>query len=302
MAAPAGVEVRRDVEYGVANGKRLLLDAYLPSDAGSARRSAVVLIHGGGFRMGDKASFEPEARKLVARRGWVAFSINYRLDEPAAFPAEVEDAQAAVRWIRANAAAYGVDPARIGALGESAGAHLAAMLATLGEGGRDEGSRIEAAVSWSGPMDLTALARERGDSWGASLLGCTLAACPDRYGEFSPITHVDGTDAPLSLITSTNELVPMSQTESMASRIEDENGITQIQRLEGTRHALDYRDEVYNATEVFLQKFIDPPARTSIGTAVFAVTMLVVVAAFGVLVARARRRRTPIAAGAGVRT
>lgn len=276
------------MEFGVANGKRLLLDAYVPTD-GTSQRPAVVLIHGGGFRAGDKASFEPEARKLVERKGWVAFSVNYRLDEPAAFPAEVEDVQAAVRWIRANARDYRVDPKRIGALGESAGAHLAAMLAVVGEGDRTTGSRIEAAVSWSGPMDLTALARERGDSWAVPLMGCSLSACPDAFARFSPITHVDGTDAPLSLITSTNEIVPMSQTEAMASRIEDEQGTTQIQRLEGTRHALDYRDEVWNPTVVFLERFIDPPARTSIGTVVFALTVLVVVAAAGVAVVNRRR-------------
>ncbi|MGH9222958.1 MAG: alpha/beta hydrolase fold domain-containing protein [Acidimicrobiales bacterium] len=283
--------MRRDVEYGVANGKRLLLDAYVPTD-GSSRRPAVVLIHGGGFRAGDKASFEPEARKLVERKGWVAFSINYRLDETAAFPAEVEDVQAAVRWIRANARDYRVDPTRIGALGESAGAHLAAMLATLGEGDRDDGARIEAAVSWSGPMDLTALARQRGDAWGVPLMGCSLAACPDKFAQFSPITHVDGSDAPLSLINSTNELVPLAQAEAMASRIEDAQGITQVQRLDGARHALDYRDEVWNPTELFLAKFIDPPAKTSIGTVVFAVTVLVVVALAGVAVLR--RQRTQV--------
>lgn len=268
----------------------MLLDAYLPADrGGSARHPAIVLIHGGGWRAGDKASFEPEARKLVAK-GWAAFSVNYRLDEPTAFPAEVEDVQAAVRWIRANAAQYHVDPKRIGALGESAGAHLAAMLAVLGSGRQDTGARIAAAVSWSGPMDLTALAKERGDSWAVPLMGCSLAACPDKFAEFSPITHVDGTDAPLSLINSKNELVPISQTEEMAKKIEDQQAITQVQRLDGTRHALDYRDEVWAPTELFLQKFIDPPGKTSVGTGVFVVTLVVMVAGAAVAFVVARRR------------
>src|SRR5205823_7742189 len=122
-AAQTGtVDVRTDVQYGVADGKPLLLDAYVPQAAGGERRPAVLLIHGGGFRVGDKRSFEPEARKLAAK-GWVAFSVNYRLDEPVVFPAEVDDAQTAVRWVRAHAGEYQVDPKRIGALGESAGGH-----------------------------------------------------------------------------------------------------------------------------------------------------------------------------------
>ena len=279
--------MRRDVEYGVANGKRLLLDAYLPAGGRSERRPAVVLIHGGSFRGGEKWWFEPEARKLAAK-GFVAFSIDYRVDEPTAFPAEVDDVQNAVRWIRANAAQYGVNPKRIGALGESAGAYLAAMLATLGQGDRTVGARIEAAVSWSGPMDLAAFARERGPGWEVPLMGCSLAACPDKFAQFSPITHVDGSDAPLSLINSTDELVPLSQADAMATAIEDENAITQVQRLEGTRHAFEYRDDVWNPTEAFLAKYLDPPPATSPGTVVFAVTVLVIVAGAAALVVRRR--------------
>jgi acetyl esterase/lipase len=287
------VEVRTDIEYGVANGKRLLLDAYVPAPDGDKLRPAVILIHGGGFRAGDKRSFEPEARHL-AGKGWVAFSVNYRLDEPTAFPAEVDDVQAAVRWVRANGAEYQVDPERIGALGESAGGHLTAMLATSGEGARDRGARIRVGVAWSGPMDLTALARLRGDQWGVPLLGCSLAACPERFAAASPITHVDRTDAPLFLINSTDELVPRTQAVSMASRIEDVGAVTQLQIIPGTRHALDYREEVWPQTELFLQKHLaSGDDGTSPGTIAFVATVAVMLAgaAAGAAVIRRRRRR-----------
>ncbi|MDQ4096328.1 MAG: alpha/beta hydrolase [Actinomycetota bacterium] len=286
------VDVRIDVEYGVANGKRLLLDAYVPAPEGDKVRPAVILIHGGGFRAGDKRSFEPEARRL-AEKGWVAFSVNYRLDEPTAFPAEVEDVQAAVRWVRANAAEYQVDPERIGALGESAGGHLTAMLATLGEGALDRGARIRAGVAWSGPMDLTELARLRGDQWGVPLLGCSLAACPERFAAASPIAHVDGTDAPLFLINSTEELVPRSQAVAMATRVEDLGAPTQLQIIPGTRHALDYRDEVWPQTDLFLQKHLaSGDEGTSPGTIAFVATVAVVLlgAVLGTAVVLGRRR------------
>lgn len=290
VRAQVEVEVRRDVQYGVAGAKGLLLDAYVPPDrSDGSLRPAVVMIHGGGFRAGDKGSWEPEARK-VAEKGWVAFSVDYRLDEPTAFPAEADDVQAAVRYVRDNAAEYGIDPARIAAVGESAGGTLAALLATLGTGSLDEGARVRAAVAWSAPLDLTRLARERGDAWGAPLIGCALAACPDRYAAASPITHVDPTDAPTFLITSEEEIVPATQSFDMAIRLEDEGVTVRLTRLKGSRHALDYRDEMWGSTLNFLDTHLELDPRRNYGTVAFAVTVLVTAALGGLLMLRHTRR------------
>jgi acetyl esterase len=255
LAAPAGAqpaaEIHRDIEYGTANGKRLLLDAYVPP-AGESRRPAVVMIHGGGWRVGDKASWRPEAERL-ATKGWVAFSVNYRLDEPAVFPAEIEDVQAAVRWVRAHAEEYKVDPARIAAIGESAGGHLAAMLATLGTGALDRDARIRVGAAWSPPVDLTALAGSRGAGWIGPLLGCNQQTCPDRLAQSSPVTHVDGTDAPLYLVSSTEELVPLSQSQAMAERLKAAGVEHRLDVYPGNRHALDFRDDAWNPTLAFLE-------------------------------------------------
>jgi acetyl esterase/lipase len=252
-AAP-GVEVRRDVVYGTAGGKPLLLDAYVPPGPASDR-PAVLLVHGGGFRVGDKASFAPEATRL-AERGWVAFSVNYRLDEVSAFPAEADDVQAAVRWVRAHADGYGADASRIGALGESAGGSLTALLATLGEGPLDTGARVKAGVAWSGPMDHTELARERGDDWAMQVMGCTLAACGERFDQASPVTHVDRSDAPLLLFNSTDELVPLRQARAMDARLGRAGVDHELRVLPGDRHALDYRDEAWPATVAFLDRYL----------------------------------------------
>jgi acetyl esterase len=254
LGAPAratqpSFDVRRDIEYGTANGKRLLLDAYVPP--GTERRPAIVMLHGGGWRVGDKASWRPEAEQLAAK-GWVAFSVNYRLDEPAVFPAEIDDAQAAVRWVRAHAEEYRVDPARIGALGESAGGHLTAMLATLGSGAADKGARIRVGAAWSPPVDLTALAGSRGASWIGPLLGCTQETCPDRLAQSSPVTHVDPTDAPLYLANSTNELVPLIQAQAMAERLKAAGVDHRLDVFPGNRHALDFRADAWAPTLAFL--------------------------------------------------
>ena len=290
--AQAPVDIRRDVEYGTANGKRLLLDAYVPP-AGEDRRPAVVMIHGGGWRAGDKASWRPEAERLAAK-GWVAFSINYRLDEPAVFPAEIDDARAAVRWVRAHAEEYKVDPARIAAIGESAGGHLAAMLATLGSGDLDDGARIRVGAAWSPPVDFTALAGSRGAGWVGPLLGCNQQTCPDLLAQSSPVTHVDRTDAPLYLVSSTDELVPLSQSQAMAARLKAAGVDHRLDVYPGNRHALDFRADAWAPTLEFLEKHLAAPAEEDDeappwAEAAMAVTVL---GAAGALLLQRRRRAT----------
>jgi acetyl esterase/lipase len=285
--AAAGVDVRHDVQYGTANGKPLLLDAYVPP-AGPDRRPAVVMIHGGGWRTGDKASWAPEAN-LLAERGWVAFSVNYRLDEPSVFPAEVEDVQAAVRWVRSKADEYRVDPERIGALGESAGGHLTAMLATLGSGALDNDARIRVGAAWSPPVDLAELARLRGDQWAAPLVGCTLASCPDRLAQASPVTHVDASDAPIYLINSAEEQVPLSQAQAMAARLDAAGIDHRLDVLPGARHALDYREDAWGPTLAFLDEHLTARTeRRSFPTIPVAVAAIVIVALGAAVVIRRR--------------
>lgn len=303
LVTPAGaaatVDVRRDtsapapiidIQYGTANGKRLLLDAYVPP-AGDERRPAAVMIHGGGWRLGDKASWQPEAEQLAAR-GWVAFSINYRLDEPAVFPAEIDDAQAAVRWVRAHAEEYGVDTSRIAAIGESAGGHLAAMLATLGTGPLDRDARIRVGAAWSPPVDLSALAASRGAGWIGPLLGCNRETCPERLAQSSPVNQVDGTDAPLYLVNSTEELVPLSQAQAMADRLQAAGVDHRLDVYPGNRHALDFRADAWAPTLAFLEAHLGPsPQPGSTARVPWTAGIAVGVVAAAAVVWRQRRRR-----------
>jgi len=264
---PAGaanpIVVRRDVPYATAEGRALLLDAYVPSSARTTR-PAVVLVHGGGWRKGDKRDFSAEARRF-ATMGWVAFSVDYRLATPSAFPAEVDDVSAAVRWVRTHAGDYGVDPARIGALGPSAGGHLVAMLATVGEGPLDAGARIRAAVSWSGPMDLTRLAGPGGvPDLTAPLFECTPDTCPEQWADASPVSHVDPTDAPLLLINSSDELVPLDQAREMADRLRAAGVVHRLDVLPGSRHGQDFSVDEWKPTVAFLQRFLEPQAAPAV--------------------------------------
>src|SRR5947207_2192374 len=138
LAVPP-IHVEHDLHYGPS--PQQTLDVYVAS----GRPRAVVLIHGGGFHSGSKESLDPTALRF-AQSGWTAFSISYRLVPPAPWYAAKEDALAAVRWVRAHAAEFGFDPARLAVFGASAGGNLAALAATVASGR----SLVAVAASWSG--------------------------------------------------------------------------------------------------------------------------------------------------------
>ena len=158
---PDSVLAERKVEYSAVGGRQTL-DIIRPREASSSPRPAILLVHGGGFRAGAKESHLPLATRL-AGRGYVAATANYRLSPRNQFPAAVQDVKAAVRFLRANAAKYNIEPSHIGALGGSAGGHLVLMLGlTAGveefEGSgpnRDQSSAVQCVVDEYGPTDFT---------------------------------------------------------------------------------------------------------------------------------------------------
>ena len=199
------------VVYGEADGQELLLDVARPPDR-DAPRPAVVLLHGGAWKMGtaDRTSMNGPALAL-AEDGYVTFNVEYRLTgDPAGdhlWPAQLDDAQRAVRWVRANAGRYGVDPNRVGAYGHSAGGHLAAMLGVRESRVNDDpeladmSSRVDAVVTIAGQMDLGIPYPKDFDRQAlAALLGGTPDEEPAAYRDASPITWVDAKSAPFLII------------------------------------------------------------------------------------------------------
>jgi acetyl esterase/lipase len=163
---PANVVADIDVRYGPAANTANLLDVYRRKDVGAGPLPAVVWIHGGAWFLGDKT---PCPALPLIDHGFVVVSINYRLTSAGPFPAQIEDCKGAIRFIRAHAAEYHVDPDRIGVWGESAGGHLAALLGTSGGsaavegdvgGNLDQSSRVQAVCDWFGPTDLTQFTAE----------------------------------------------------------------------------------------------------------------------------------------------
>jgi len=251
--ASTQVAVEQGIVWRTVHGEELALDAYIPAGGGNDR-AAVVLIHGGGWSAGDKSSYAEQARKL-AELGYVAIAVNYRLVPEHPLPAALEDVQAAVSWLRADAQVrhYGIDPHRIGVLGASAGGQLAVMLGTVGTGANDAGSRVAAVVSWSGVFDFTTVGIDD-----ASLLGCRPASCPEVAAAASPITQVDRTDAPTLLVTSAEDaIVPATQSKAMAAALSGAAIENQLLVIDGSAHAV-LGDEAWAATVAFLDTHLQP--------------------------------------------
>jgi acetyl esterase/lipase len=161
--------IQRDVVYGTTAGVGLKLDLFFPRTRTAGPWPLIVVVHGGGWSEGDKYGFDlPQARGK-----YLVASINYRMFPAFRFPAMIEDVKLAIRYLRANAAGYNLDPERVAILGHSAGAHLAALAALSGpESGWDLGdhldqsSAVKAAIILSGPSDL---ARTFSDQWAEGL-------------------------------------------------------------------------------------------------------------------------------------
>jgi acetyl esterase/lipase len=207
--------------------------------------------------------------RQLAERGFAAFSIEYRPSTTAPFPAALEDVQAAVRFVRAHAARYHVDPRRLAAAGGSSGGHLAALLATWGEGSTDVGARVRLALSWSGPMDLEPLLRSPNRelvSIVQTFLGCSASspACADKARLASPITHVDPSDGAFYLTNSVDEIIPASQARQMASALAQADLPHEVTFLTSGHHGLNAAASYkgFDPAFAFLTQWIEPGVET----------------------------------------
>ena len=207
----ASLEAHEGLIYARYGDRELELDLYRPAGQ-RARLPAIVCIHDGGWFQGERTKMTPLAQTLAAQ-GYVTVAISYRLSGEAPFPAALHDAKAAVRWLRANAATYGIDPTAIGVTGLSAGGHLAALLATSagipaleGDGGHaDQSSAVQAAVAMGAPSDLeTDRIREKSllpdDRNYRPFFGASQTDRPATYALASPRHHIDPTDPPLAFM------------------------------------------------------------------------------------------------------
>jgi acetyl esterase/lipase len=267
---PAGATVHRDLPYVTGGHPRQVLDLYLPG--GEKPVPLIVWVHGGAFRAGSKEAGVP-LDYLDA--GYAIASVNYRLSQHARFPAQIDDCKAAVRWLRAHAAQYSLDPARFGSWGPSAGGHLVAMLGTTGhvdpfEVGEhlDVSSRVQAVVDYFGPTDFLQMDAHRmpegmvhdaPDSPESQLVGGPIQEHPARVAAANPITYVSAKAPPFLIVHGElDPLVPHHQSELLVAALERAGVPVTFYTAKGAGHGGFTDPVVAEMTRAFLAQHLRP--------------------------------------------
>ena len=234
------------------------LDVYLPEE-GDGPFPVIVYIHGGAFKGGDKRfGVGPMLRGL--RRGYAVVAINYRLSGEAKWPAQINDVKAAIRWARANAEKYKLDPGRLAVWGGSAGGHLSALAGTSGgvaeledpeQGNADQSTQVQAVVDWFGPIDFLTMDEQfaasgiRGQKHNtprspeSELFGKPIMDVPELVRQASPATYISPDDPPFYIQHGTvDPLIPVEQSARFAEALRKELGEESVvyEPLEGTGH------------------------------------------------------------------
>lgn len=267
---PAGVLFEKNIEYSNPDDQHLQLNVARPKE-GAGPFPAVICIHGGGFRAGTRESFNGLCLQL-AERGYVAVTVSYRLAPKYQFPAAVYDVKAAVRWMRANAEKYQIDPDRIGTTGGSAGGHLAQFLGVTsgvkkfeGDGGNAEySSSVKCVVNFYGPSDFT-------KSYDASVdakdvlplfLGGNLEQERHRHIESSPLYWVTPEAAPTLFVHGTKDAyVAHEQAEWIVERMKAADVEATLMTIEDGDHGFrtsspEVKEKIENARFEFFEKHL----------------------------------------------
>lgn len=259
-----------DIAYATKDPAQKL-DLYVPDGTGPF--PLVIWVHGGGWQSGDKALTQAMRE---AGRGYAVASINYRLSGTAKFPAQIHDVKAAVRWLRANAAANKIDPTRVAAFGSSAGGHLVALLGTSGGvasledlslGNPTQPSNVQAVVDFFGPTDFSQMSatqlaicppseHDTPDSAPSKLVGCALPTCPEAVQKANPIVYVDAKDPPFLIAHGTADCtVPPNQSELLYDALRNAKVPAKLELIDGAEHGgPEFRSPKTNA---MVDQFLD---------------------------------------------
>ncbi len=253
---PAGIAMKRDVEYVPGGGPRQMLDVYYPEKTDKPV-PLVVWIHGGAWSAGGK---DRTPALPLLEQGFAVASVTYRFTQTSVFPAQIEDCKTALRWLRKNAASLNINPDKIGVWGSSAGGHLVAMLGTAGDvkewdkgENLDQSSRVQAVCDWFGPSDLLTFGPQGGndrpknprpfpatdaaDSPEGKLIGGAIPENKDKALAASPTTYVTKDDAPFLIMHGDKDpLVPTAQSTELHELLQKAGVPSQLVILPGAGH------------------------------------------------------------------
>jgi acetyl esterase/lipase len=253
---PAGIKMEKDIAYIEGGDEAQKLDLYLPTTPSEKPLPLIVHIHGGGWRAGSKFPCPVAAMVL---KGYAVASVEYRFSQKAVFPAQIQDCQAAIRWLRAHAKHYNFDPDHLGAVGGSAGGHLSALVGT--SGGKkafppigshlDQSDRVQAVIDIYGPADFSTVVQQAAEDKNvknifafntpsdpySSLIGTQLDDKP-KADAVSPVHYVSKDNPPFLILHGTRDtLVPYAQSVQLEAALKAKNIPVWLQTLPGVGHA-----------------------------------------------------------------
>jgi len=264
---PENVTIQRDVVYGNAGNRPLHLDIIRPKKESDSPRPVICFIHGGGWRGGNKHSAIGALVPFAASGDYVCATVEYRLSGEAIWPAQIHDCKAAIRWLKANARKYNIDPKRIGVWGGSAGGHLVSMLGTSGDveelegdcGTPDQSSRVACVVNFWGPSDFTRGKKCEGGrepSAVTALLGGPIEQNKAAAKAASPVTHVTNDDPPVLTVHGTKDpVVPIEHGEILHAALQKAGVESVLVEVEGGGHGC-RGAEVTKRVEAFFAKHL----------------------------------------------
>lgn len=242
LAEEPAVKVLRSQTYVTRDSGPLDADVFIPRGEGPF--PAVVVVHGGAWRVGSRAQLAGVAQAL-AEHGYTAVTISYRLAPAAIFPAQVYDCQAAVRWMRAHAKEFKIDPDRIGGFGYSAGGQLVALLGTLDNdqlkepGVSDDApsARLQCVIAGGAPCDFRELPPD--SSFLAYWLGGTPATKGDNYRDASPANFISPDDPPMFFFSGEDDIiVPISSPTQMVDALKKAGLVAEMYPIKHIGHML----------------------------------------------------------------
>jgi acetyl esterase/lipase len=264
IAIPESVEYVPDLTYAKTNDPQQKLDLYVPK-GNDKPLPLLIFIHGGGWASGTRLDYKYYCVRY-AQRGYAVASITYRFVDKLPFPACVQDAKCAVRFLRANADKYHIDKNRIAAIGGSAGGHLSMMLGYTpgvkeleGDGGySEESSAVQVVVDLYGPTDITVPTARNNPTAKQFFGGKSYDEAPDQYALASPITHVTKNSPPTLIMQGTiDDTVPMSQSDLLYAKLKELGVPVQYEKFEGYPHTMDIALEVNVRCQWFMNHFFD---------------------------------------------
>ena len=261
------VKEKRNISYCEIGKRKLNLDAFYNTDKTNSKRTAIIIIHGGGWRTGSREQHYPMAQKL-ASLGYVCFTPEYRLSTEALFPAAIYDIKAVIRWVRENAKAYNFDVNQIAVLGFSAGGEMASFMGTTGNMPLFEGtscnleakSNANAVVDIDGTLSFVHPDGHEGDdskgiSAGTYWFGYSKVENPKLWEVASPLSYVSAQTPPTLFI---NSAVPwMHAGREDYIKVLDKNGIySEVKEFEGAPHSFCLYEPWFSPTIQYIDNFL----------------------------------------------